>query len=348
MAGAAALAAAEKTNRVAEKEKEKARLRREKQRQQEKAAAAAEMAENARRAAAVKAQQGKDRLLKAAELVAEAEAAKAAAQGAERAAALSAEKARRAAEAALAAKAKAEAEAAAEAAASAATAAKAKQQAAAAAVPPPGSPPREKIATSGALSMLPAKNEVENSQQSLLRALTGLRPPPKPKKKKKGGPCDKCDGNHHADDCPHYQKKRDKHHDAWDEYNAVAGGGVGGGGVGGGGGGPIIVKDATVIPQPGDGSCLFHSLNHGLPASAAGGGSVTELRRTVADYVAANPSKLIGGTPIKDWVLWDSGLSPSDYAASSRNQLRVVPTRRSARGTLMGCFVPLRRRGWEG
>ena len=31
----------------------------------------------------------------------------------------------------------------------------------------------------------------------------------------KGGPCEKCDGDHHADRCPHYPKTRSAHKDAW-------------------------------------------------------------------------------------------------------------------------------------
>ena len=34
----------------------------------------------------------------------------------------------------------------------------------------------------------------------------------------KAGPCDKCDGDHHADVCPHFRKERDKHRDAWAQY----------------------------------------------------------------------------------------------------------------------------------
>ena len=225
LAAAAALAAAEK-NRLAEREK--ARLQKEKmlqQKQQEQqqqqqhedekeaAAAAAAVAEINRRAAALKVK--KEKALEAAaaaaaaaELIAAAEAAKAEAEtkAARQRAMHDAEKAAAAAKALKSEKAKRAAEAEAEAksaAAAAAAAAKGRVK-----VPPPGAPPQEKMRTTGALKMLAPKDDVGDAQQSLLRALIG-RPPPKPKKKK-SGPCDKCDGPHHADDCPHYPKKRVK------------------------------------------------------------------------------------------------------------------------------------------
>mmetsp|Transcript_43634 Transcript_43634/g.98160 ORF Transcript_43634/g.98160 Transcript_43634/m.98160 type:complete len:151 (-) Transcript_43634:276-728(-) len=68
-----------------------------------------------------------------------------------------------------------------------------------------------------------------------------------------------------------------------------------------------------VVAQPGDGSCLFHSLSFGL-----GGVSAQGLRREVADYVAGHPRTEIVGVPISDWVLWDSGLTPKAYADRMR------------------------------
>ncbi|KAK3242006.1 hypothetical protein CYMTET_48284 [Cymbomonas tetramitiformis] len=62
--------------------------------------------------------------------------------------------------------------------------------------------------------------------------------------------------------------------------------------------------------EPGDGSCLFHSLSYGLKGTTA-----TILRKEVADYVESHPEMAIAGTPIKDWVLWDSGLDVRAYAA---------------------------------
>jgi len=50
----------------------------------------------------------------------------------------------------------------------------------------------------------------------------------------------------------------------------------------------------------------------------ARGTGATSLRKEVADFVEANPGMLVAGTPLKDWVLWDSGLTPEEYAAKMR------------------------------
>ena len=166
--------------------------------------------------------------------------------------------------------------------------------------PPPGEPPRTKIPTTGALQELPPKVDVKDPQQTLLLALTGTQaaaPPPK-----KTGPCDKCDGPHHADDCPYYKKPREKHADAWSNY------GKKGDAKAKGSGAAVVLRGATVVRQPGDGSCLFHSLSHGLRGTTA-----PALRKDIATYVMNHSDAPIAGTPLKDWVLWDSGLSPKDY-----------------------------------
>jgi hypothetical protein len=130
------------------------------------------------------------------------------------------------------------------------------------------------------------------------------RPPPP----KKTGPCDKCDGPHHADDCPHFKKPRDDHKDALDNYGTK--------GKASDDAAPVIVRNARVVAQPGDGSCLFHSLAYGLGAAkdAMDDGAMA-LRAEIAEYVRAHPNQAIQGTPIKDWVLWDSGLTVDAYSA---------------------------------
>jgi hypothetical protein len=77
--------------------------------------------------------------------------------------------------------------------------------------------------------------------------------------------------------------------------------------------GPVEVLKhgaARVVRQPGDGSCLFHSLSHGL----ADGSSANKLRREVAEFISANPSLMISDSPLKDWVLWDSGSTVAAYS----------------------------------
>lgn len=74
-------------------------------------------------------------------------------------------------------------------------------------------------------------------------------------------------------------------------------------------GGNYTLKSARVVRQPGDGSCLFHSLCHGLNA-----GSAQSLRREIAGFLQQNPSAQIAGDTLEEWVRWDSNTSVSDYA----------------------------------
>lgn len=71
------------------------------------------------------------------------------------------------------------------------------------------------------------------------------------------------------------------------------------------------MRHVRVICQPGDGSCLFHSLAFGLGEGAA----AASLRREIAMYIMLNPSSEIAETPLKDWVSWDSSLPVAVYAA---------------------------------
>ena len=178
------------------------------------------------------------------------------------------------------------------------------------AIPSPSEP-------DAAFRSLPSRTAVANPQHTLLLALASpgagrggeeeeeedeeVCPPVK-----KSGPCDKCDGDHHADDCPHFKKARDKHRDAWDKYGSK--GGKDGKDVEA----PVVVRNARVVRQPGDGSCLFHSLAHGVGSSAG------KLRGQLASFVEESPAAEIAGTPVKDWVNWDCGLTPSAYAKRMR------------------------------
>ena len=159
---------------------------------------------------------------------------------------------------------------------------------------------------------LPPRNQVEEPQLALLAALAPAAAPAPPPKKSTG-PCDKCDGPHATDDCPHFKKPRDDHKDAYENYQKT--------GSTQKASAEVVVKfeasAVRVASQPGDGSCLFHSLNHGLKGSGA-----AALRAELADFIAANPSQEVAGNPISDWVLWDSGEDPQSYARSMREGSR--------------------------
>ena len=112
--------------------------------------------------------------------------------------------------------------------------------------------------------------------------------------------CDKCDGAHPTDSCPWFKRPRERHPDA---NPATGRKQLGGSGV------VEILRSARVVRQPGDGSCLFHSLSYGL----RDGSAAHALRRQVASFIEANPELTISDSPLRDWVNWDSGQSVSSY-----------------------------------
>jgi hypothetical protein len=150
---------------------------------------------------------------------------------------------------------------------------------------------------------LPPRETVKEPQKALLSALTANRPAPVSK-----GPCDKCDGPHGTAQCPYFKGERDSHPDATSRYGKSNGGDDDGSGIS-----PAErnLRSARVVRQPGDGSCLFHSLSHSLS-----GQTHSKLRKDIATFMARNPEKEIGGSSIRDWIMWDSAQSVADYARS--------------------------------
>ena len=43
------------------------------------------------------------------------------------------------------------------------------------------------------------------------------------------------------------------------------------------------------------------------------GSSALSLRKQIASYIEANPELLISESPLREWVLWDSGASVASY-----------------------------------
>ena len=100
---------------------------------------------------------------------------------------------------------------------------------------------------------------------------------------------------------PHYRKKRGSHPDEQKGKGRSIGGE----------GGNFVLKGAKVVRQPGDGSCLFHSLCYGL----SNGTRASTLRREIASFIAKNPSLKIADSPLSDWIKWESNSSVKSYAA---------------------------------
>ena len=76
-------------------------------------------------------------------------------------------------------------------------------------------------------------------------------------------------------------------------------------------GGNFVLKKAKVVRQPGDGSCLFHSLCYGL----SNGTRASTLRREIANFIAKNPRLKIADSPLSDWIKWESNSSVKTYAS---------------------------------
>lgn len=165
-------------------------------------------------------------------------------------------------------------------------------------------PPRNKVAEPQ-LALLtalasPAARSGPTQGDGLMAAKARRQAAPQPPA---GGPCDKCNGPHPTNVCPHFRHERDQHEDAQarppPEAQATSS--------------PPAIVDGRLVPQPGDGSCLFHSLAYCLGTDAG------SLRSEAASAIEANPMLEISGSPLSKWILWDSGLSPSQYVAKLRS-----------------------------
>jgi hypothetical protein len=135
-------------------------------------------------------------------------------------------------------------------------------------------------------------------EQAAGYAAKGAAPNPK---RDKNGMCHKCDKDHDTDRCPNFKKERESHPDALPKGQKKEMGGSAGN---------FVLRNAKVVTQPGDGSCLFHSLAYGL-----GSGGARTLRREIAAFIESNPSLKIADAPISDWVKWDSQVSVTQYCS---------------------------------
>ena len=136
------------------------------------------------------------------------------------------------------------------------------------------------------------------------------RPKPKtPASTTKELKCDKCDGPHATEDCPFFKGDRDDHPDA---RNRAPHEGLGSDG------GRAVLRQARVVRQPGDGSCLFHSLAHGLRDARVADYDHRRLRQALMDWLARHEDLKIADTPVRDWVLWDANQAVPAYVGRMR------------------------------
>jgi len=159
------------------------------------------------------------------------------------------------------------------------------------------------------ISNLLAKHRANPSGavESFKRSLEARFPAPAKKKQR----CDRCDGSHEASKCPYFNKERDDHPDASSASKRLAMAGDGGN---------AYLRQARVVPQPGDGSCLFHSLAYSYAALFDRDvGDARQLRAVLMDWLVEHEDARIADTPVRDWVKWDSGSSVSAYAKRMRH-----------------------------
>lgn len=119
--------------------------------------------------------------------------------------------------------------------------------------------------------------------------------------------CDKCDGVHVTQLCPHFKGGRDRHKDAWLNYGKKHPRTLGSDG----GNYVLLGSKAKRVPQPGDGSCLFHSLCYVYGKE----NMAEQLRRSIADFIAKHPQLEIAGDTLEEWVRWDQNTTCEAYAS---------------------------------
>eukprot|EP00931_Biecheleriopsis_adriatica_P065155 TRINITY_DN39788_c0_g1_i1.p1 TRINITY_DN39788_c0_g1~~TRINITY_DN39788_c0_g1_i1.p1 ORF type:complete len:318 (-),score=50.74 TRINITY_DN39788_c0_g1_i1:165-1118(-) len=68
--------------------------------------------------------------------------------------------------------------------------------------------------------------------------------------------------------------------------------------------------EGTVVSQPEDGSCLFHSIAYGLRDGTSG----DDLRKRVAEVIEDEPSLKIANTSVGEWVAMSAGKSTQAHA----------------------------------
>uniref|UniRef100_A0A7S3K7S6 Ubiquitin thioesterase OTU n=1 Tax=Aureoumbra lagunensis TaxID=44058 RepID=A0A7S3K7S6_9STRA len=123
--------------------------------------------------------------------------------------------------------------------------------------------------------------------------------------------CDRCDGRHPTHACPYFSKGRDNHPDALNRKPSSRLGSDGGN---------AYLEEGTIINQPGDGSCLFHSLLYGYKRLKQSIliETATNLRHSLMDWLQENQDTEIADSPVKDWIRWDSNSQVSDYVRRMR------------------------------
>jgi len=178
---------------------------------------------------------------------------------------------------------------------------------------------------SGDLARLPPRKDMVEPHQVLLELLAGRAMEATELAKKLGsnGPCDRCDGTHHALECPHFRphkghkawtprsRGREDHEDAWANLDGASHEEATHGDT---------LVSGTQIRQPGDGTCLYHSMAFGLKRAGMAEADFVgpALRAQIADYLEAHADDPVSGSAFRDYIWWDHGLTVEAYCQKMR------------------------------
>merc|ERR1719296_84636 len=81
-----------------------------------------------------------------------------------------------------------------------------------------------------------------------------------------------------------------------------------------------VVRRGQVYPQPGDGSCLFHSLCFGLTKQAGfPHKNAPRLRQELMDFITRNVKLEIAGDTLEEWIKWDTASNVREYTSRMRH-----------------------------
>ena len=76
----------------------------------------------------------------------------------------------------------------------------------------------------------------------------------------------------------------------------------------------IQIFNPKIIKQPGDGNCLFHSLAYGI-----GNISQIQIKQKIINWIKNNEDYNISGTPLKNWIMWETNLNIDNYCKRLEN-----------------------------
>jgi hypothetical protein len=120
-------------------------------------------------------------------------------------------------------------------------------------------------------------------------------------------PCGRCDGSHSQEHCPHFKQARGSHADQQPMPKSMQP-------RPGPTHAPLRVR-GRLVGMPGDNSCLFHSVKHGLKKLGRTVLPTERFRASLTVWMMARPTLRIGTAELGEWVRWETGgrVPFSDY-----------------------------------